>query len=86
MRNPPIQVAFTHQPPKGNQTQRYALIREEAKRFARLIQDSVPPSEDREQALAKLRETVMWANAGIACNETSANQGTVPIDPEAYDL
>ena len=44
-------------------------IRSEAKSFARLILNLTPQSREQSLALTKLRETMMWANAAIACNQ-----------------
>lgn len=61
---------FTHHPPMENQPQRYQDIREAGKRFANLINEFVPASAERDEAIKAVRSAVMWANAGIACNET----------------
>ena len=60
---------FTHHPPFGDQIERYKVIRTAGKDFATVILSDVPPSPERSTALRKIREAVMWANAGIACNE-----------------
>ena len=60
---------FTYHPPKGNQTERYAYLREYAKGMAFRIMESCPPSRERSLAITKLEEAVMWANAAIARNE-----------------
>jgi hypothetical protein len=61
---------FTYHPPKGDQSFRYAGVRAGGRHLADVISDLTPPgSPEREQALAKVREAVMWANAAIACNE-----------------
>lgn len=58
---------FTYQPPKGEDILTYQNIREMAKRFAAHIENHCPDNPDKEIALTKLRETVMWANSSIAC-------------------
>jgi len=60
---------FTHHPPKGDQCQRYAEIREAAKAFAGVVVICCPPSADKAAAITKIREAMMSANAAIACNE-----------------
>ena len=60
---------FTYHAPQGDQVERYSIIREEAKDFARTIMRLSPPSRERSLALTKLEEVMMWANAGIARNE-----------------
>ena len=60
---------FTHHVPKGDQIQRYEVIRERALELAELI--LVCSVESREQSLSitALEEAVFWANAGIARRE-----------------
>lgn len=60
---------FNYHRPKGDQSERYEVIRSLAKGFAIIIVKSCPPCADRTAALRKLREVVMTANAAIACNE-----------------
>lgn len=61
---------FTYHPPKdANQIARYTQIRDKAKRLAIVIAETVPDCEERSIAINKIREVVMWANAGIACNK-----------------
>jgi hypothetical protein len=58
---------FTYHPPIDDQAARYESIRGEAHAFARTIFVLCPPSADRTDAIRKLREVVMIANASIAC-------------------
>lgn len=60
---------FSYHPPKGNQTERYARLRDKAKEFAQEVIECTPPSADQTAAIRKIREAVMTANAAIACNE-----------------
>lgn len=60
---------FTHHAPKGDQIGRYQAIREAGKLMATTIMLNCPPSEDRDSAVRKIRESVMMANASIAINE-----------------
>ena len=64
-----IENWFTYHKPFGTQTQRYTVIREHAKRLALAIERSCPESPERDTAIMRLRESVMLANASIACNE-----------------
>ena len=66
--NPNIENNFTYHPPKDGQAELYTKIREKAKEFAYLINSTVPDSTEKSLAIAKLEETVFWANAGIARN------------------
>jgi len=60
---------FSYHAPKGNQAQRYETLRSQAKLFATTIQQCCPDSADRTDAIRKVREAVMMANASIAVNE-----------------
>jgi len=60
---------FTYNSPKNDQPLRYQIIREEGRRFASLILDNCPAHSSRDEAIDKIREAVMWANASIAINE-----------------
>lgn len=64
-----IENWFTYHAPTPEQVVTYGEIRSKAKEFAILLIQVVPDGPDRLAALRKLRETVMTANAGIACNE-----------------
>lgn len=60
---------FTYHPPKGNQTERYAILRNQAKVLANDIVRECPESREKALALTNLQQAVMWANASIAINE-----------------
>jgi hypothetical protein len=60
---------FTYHAPKGNQQERYEVLRLKARELAVTIYDCCPDSADRTAAIRKLRETIMTANASIALNE-----------------
>jgi len=62
---------FTYHAPAGTQTERYTAIRDTAKQFANLIMDFCPTSREKDVAIERIRESVMWANASIAVNEVS---------------
>lgn len=62
---------FTYHPPIGDQVERYAAIRKEAAFLAGMFNQYCPDSEELELAINSLRTAVMWANAAIACNETT---------------
>lgn len=64
-----IERNFTYHPPKDDQQERYAAIREKAKALAFLIIETVPYSREQSLALTELETAVMFANAGIARNE-----------------
>lgn len=58
---------FSYHSPRPGQTERYVAIREAAKALAKVIVDSSVPSADQSAAIRLVREAVMTANAGIAC-------------------
>lgn len=61
---------FTYHPPHGTQVERYKALREQGLVLAKAIFDNVPASIERDRAIMQVREAVMMANAGIACNES----------------
>lgn len=64
-----LKQRYQYHAPKGDQAQRYVLIRETAKLLARTILENTPQSRDQSVALTKLEDCVMRANAAIAINE-----------------
>lgn len=60
---------FTYHAPKGDQVERYAIIREKAHELALVICQCSPPSREQSVALTLLDQVVMTANAAIARNE-----------------
>jgi hypothetical protein len=60
---------FTYHKPVGDQTERYKAIRLSGRAFAKTILKFTPASAEQTLAIRKAQEAVMWANAGIACNE-----------------
>jgi hypothetical protein len=64
-----IENMFTYHPPKGDQAQRYEKIRYHGKTFAQVIDEEVPDGPEKDTAVLRLREAVMWSNAAIACGE-----------------
>lgn len=60
---------FTYHAPQGDQTERYTVIRDNARQLAALIIQYCPPSADTTAAIRLLREAVMTANASIAIGE-----------------
>lgn len=65
---------FKYHPPKGNQTERYEKIRNAAKEYAKVVLENTPVGfPDTELSIIKLRESVMFANASIAINESEGD-------------
>lgn len=83
--NHEIERDFSYHSPKPGQPEKYQKIRDKAKELAYLILDLVPNGPDmpdnwqlgkeKNMAIMRLQEVVMWANAGIARLELGANQG-----------
>jgi hypothetical protein len=61
-----IENIFTYHAPKGDQPQRYQVIRDAAKTLALVIVANTQSSADQTAAIRLLRECVMTANASIA--------------------
>ena len=67
-----IENAFSYHAPKGDQVQKYEKMRNAAKDLAYLIGQLCPHSKERALAITNLRNSIMWANASIACNSEPA--------------
>jgi hypothetical protein len=63
-----INDLFSYHPPTQEQTERFKAIRDKAWSLALSIVTYCPDSPERDTAITKLRETVMWANSAIALN------------------
>lgn len=57
-----------HPPPNQEHVDAYENVRSAGLRFARTILENTPPSADQTDAIRKVREAVMTANAAIACD------------------
>lgn len=64
-----LEKRFTYHAPKETQTERYELIRDTAKEYAKLLVSYCPESRELSLALTNLEQAVFWANASIARNE-----------------
>jgi len=69
------EAAFRYHPPGGTQTGRFLAIRESAGVLSAKLNALCPPSRELSLAQTRLQETVMWANAAIACNEIGSERG-----------
>jgi len=65
--NDKIETWFTYHKPEGDDPAKYVAIRDAAKALAKVIAENTPRCADQTAALRKLRESVMTANASIAC-------------------
>lgn len=61
-----LETRFKYHAPKGDQLERYVIIRDKAKAFAEIIVGLTPQSREQALAITALEEAVMWANAAIA--------------------
>lgn len=60
---------FSYHAPTGDvQIATFQRIRNAGREFAQVLAEEVPPSPERSLAISRVREAVMWGNAGIACN------------------
>lgn len=64
-----LRMIFTYHAPKEGQPQKYENLREAGREIAVLIKDLVPDCEEKEIAINKVREAIMWANAAIAIHD-----------------
>jgi hypothetical protein len=61
-----IEHNFKYHAPTQSDIKKHQSIRDFAKSFAHLINESCIESREKSLALTKLEEVVMWANAAIA--------------------
>lgn len=61
-----LKIRFTYHPPKEGQPDVFAFVRLKALELAIVINDVSVPCYERDEALKKIEEAVMWVNAGIA--------------------
>jgi hypothetical protein len=66
--NKELDRRYCYHAPTGDQPIRYQAIRQNARALAGLINDACPESDEKDTALIRLEEAVMWANASIARN------------------
>jgi len=73
-----IENNFKYHAPNTTQINKYFEIRESAKKLAYLLLDSCPFSHERDTAIEKLEESVMWANSSIARYPNVDSTGAQP--------
>lgn len=69
-----IENIFTFHPVFGDQRERYEYLRQKAKELALVFLSLTPKSREQSLAITALQESVMWANAAIAINESSKSE------------
>lgn len=62
---------FQYHPPTDVTLPKFAAINQAAKNFAEVVLSNCPPSADRSDAIRKIREARMTANAAVALNGLS---------------
>lgn len=67
-----LESRFTYHPPKGDQVERYEIIRGSALTLAKQLDRLCPDSRELSLAITHLEQAVMFANAAIARNEQEA--------------
>lgn len=72
--NAELETLFTYHAPRPDQRPRYVILRALAKQFAQGIMLMVENGKERGVAVQKVREAVMWANAGIAMEKQTPKQ------------
>lgn len=65
-----LDTAFTYHAPSPDQIKRFPLIRAAGRNLAETILRNCPDSVERLNALNRIEEAIMWANAAIARKET----------------
>lgn len=60
---------FTYHEPKGDQVERYEIMRKRGLTLAKGILKACPESAERTLAIRQVEVAIMWANAAIARNE-----------------
>lgn len=60
---------YIYHAPKGDQQDRYIMLRDAGKQMAELIVTLTPPSREQSVSLTHLDQVIMNANAAIARNE-----------------
>lgn len=68
--NEQIERNFSYHAPKEGQPEVYEAIRSKAKEFAYLIHELVADSREKSLAMTNLEQTVFWANAAVARDES----------------
>lgn len=60
-----IEKVFTYQQPTSEDVSNLVMLRHTALTLAKMIENCCPESIEKNEAIKKVREAVMWANASI---------------------
>lgn len=61
-----IENRFTYHPPSQERAVKHIMIREHGKALAHYLDENVPDGIEKDTAIRRIEEAVMWANAGLA--------------------
>lgn len=61
-----LEIRFTYHSPKGDQPERYEMIRDKGLELATMMNNLCPDSRELSLAVTNLEQAIMWANAAIA--------------------
>ena len=65
-----LEEVFRYHPPGSQEdVDAYRALRRHGYELAMALEDLVPPSPERDLAIQKVREAIMWGNAGRALGE-----------------
>lgn len=57
---------YSYHPPHPENAAKFVAMRDEGRKMAELVMQHCPVSRERDIALTKIEEAIMWANAAIA--------------------
>lgn len=63
---PDLANRFTYHPPSQERVVKHIMIREHGKALAEYLDENVPDGPEKDIAIRRVEEAIMWANAGLA--------------------
>jgi hypothetical protein len=63
-----IEHTFKYHAPTPEKRQKHEMIREQYKNLAHLLNNALTDGREKSKAITDLQQSMMWANASIACN------------------
>lgn len=64
--NAELHRRFTYHAPTPESVPKFLHVRANGQAMASVVMQHCPPCPERDEALRKIEEAIMWANAGIA--------------------
>jgi hypothetical protein len=61
-----IDRRFTYHPPSDDRAVKHIMVREHGKALAQYLDENIPDGYEKDTAIQRVEEAVMWANAGLA--------------------